>query len=415
MSGSVEVRDLGKRFARYDGPRASSIREAMRRGFRAAKVSDHFWAVRDVSFQVKPGEMLGIIGHNGSGKSTMLRIVGGVMRADTGSVVTTGSISGLLELNAGMHQELSGRDNVLIGGVIAGLSRRQIAARMDEIIAFAELEDFIDSPVRTYSAGMRLRLGFSVAIHTDPGVLLIDEVLSVGDLAFQAKCLDRIRRHRDEGSAIILITHDLSQVEKLCTDALWLRKGEVVAHGPPDVLSGEYRAAMAQQTRERTYSEMPDEISTGGIVLRAHENRFGSLEKKIDAVSLRDRSGAIVDAIETGAPLSIEVGFTEGGISAPIVSVTIATAEEIKCLDVNTEADEAILHDTGKKGVVRLELDRVDLAAGRYFVSVGIFPAGWEYAYDYHWHAYPLNITGSTEDVGKLSPPRRWTTNALEE
>lgn len=412
MSGSVEVCELGKQFARYDQQRAGSLREAMRRGFRPARITEQFWALRNVSFKVQPGEMLGVIGHNGSGKSTMLRMVGGVMHSDVGSVTTTGRISGLLELNAGMHPELSGRDNILIGGVIAGLTRKQISARMDEVIAFSELEEFIDSPVRTYSMGMRLRLGFAVAIHTDPGVILIDEVLSVGDLAFQSKCLDRIRRHRDEGSAIILITHDLTQVEKLCTDALWLRKGEVVAQGRPDVLVGEYRAAMARDSRQRTPPSMPETVTSTGTILRAHENRFGSMEKVIEAVYLQDQFSKGVCKIATGDALSIAVKFSGGSGPVPIVGVSIGTVDGVNMLDVNTESDNVAISSSDKSNIIRVDLDRVDLTAGSYFVNIGLFHPSWEYAYDYHWQAYPLTITGSHGPSGKLSPPRSWIASA---
>lgn len=409
MSGSVEVCNLSKQFARYGQPRAGSLKEAMRRGFRPARATENYWALRDVSFEVQPGEMLGVIGHNGSGKSTLLRMVGGVMRSDVGSVTTTGRISGLLELNAGMHPELSGRDNILIGGVVAGLTRKQITARMDEVIAFAELEEFIDSPVRTYSMGMRLRLGFAVAIHTDPGVILIDEVLSVGDLAFQAKCLDRIRRHRDEGSAIILITHDLTQVENLCTDVLWLRKGAVVGQGKPDVLVGEYRAAMARDSRHRTPPSMPETITSTGTILRAHENRFGSMEKVIENVCLEDQFSQCVREIATGDALSILIQFSGGGGPAPIVGLSIGTLDGVNVLDINTEGDNIAISSSGKSSIIRVDLDRVDLTSGSYFINIGLFHSSWEYAYDYHWQAYPLTILGSHGPPGKLSPPRTWT------
>ena len=412
MTGSVRARGLGKRFTRYDRERARTIKEHLLRGLNRARAQERFWAVREVSLNVAPGRMLGIIGHNGSGKSTLLRMIGGVMRPDTGAVETTGRVSGLLELNAGMHPELSGRDNILICGVVAGLTRREVMARMDEVIAFAELEAFIDSPVRTYSMGMKLRLGFAVAIHTDPGVLLIDEVLSVGDMAFQAKCLDRIRQHRDQGSAIILITHDLSQVTKLCTDAMWLRAGEIVARGEPEVLVGEYRAAMSSQTRERTPARLPETVTRGGTVLKINENRFGSLELEIGDVRLLDRQDHPLATIAAGDGLSIEVRFAAAADIRPIVGISIGTIDGEIRLDLNTLIDEVAMPDAEGLTSVRLDLDRVDLAPGEHFVNVGLFHPSWDYAYDYHWQVYPLTITDSIATGGVLSPPRRWLIGA---
>lgn len=408
MAGSVEVRNLGKRFVRYEQQRPRTIKEHMMQGLRRSRISDRFWALRDVNLDVRPGKMLGVIGHNGSGKSTLLRMIGGIMRPDVGTIRTSGRISGLLELNAGMHPELSGRDNILIGGVIAGMTRREVLARMDEIIAFAELEEFIESPVRTYSSGMRMRLGFAVAIHTDPGVLLIDEVLSVGDMAFQAKCLERIRQHRNQGSAIILITHDLSQVEKLCDDALWLRGGQIVGQGAPDVLVGEYRAAMAQQTRDRTPIDLPERVTSSGVALRVHENRFGSLELEIEEVSLRNRSGHPVRSVEAGSPLAVHVRLGGAAGLTPIVGISIGTADGENIVDLNTLTDEVVMPATTQGSSIRLELDRLDLAPGEYFVDVGLYHPSWDYAYDYHWRVYPLEVTDKVRTGGMMSPPRRW-------
>jgi lipopolysaccharide transport system ATP-binding protein len=408
MKGSVRASGLSKSFVRHDQQRPKTLKQHAMRGFRRGGVAERFWAVRDINFEVSAGRMLGVVGHNGSGKSTLLRMVGGVMRPDKGRVETSGKLSGLLALNTGMHAELTGRDNVLIGGVIAGLTRAEVQRRMDEIVRFAELEEFIDNPVRTYSTGMRMRLGFSVAIHTRPDVLLIDEVLSVGDMAFQAKCLDHVRRLKTDGCAIILITHDLSQAEKLCDEVLWMRHGEMVAKGAPEVVLGEYRVAMKRQTRERTPLDVPARATAGGAALQVNENRFGSLELEITEVKILDRAGFPTAEIESGAPLSVQIRFKGPPDLLPIVGVSIGSADGGEPVDLNTLDDEVSMQRTGEGGVIRLDLDRVDLTGGDYFVNVGLYHPNWDYAYDYHWRVYPLQVNSRWRTGGAVSPPRKW-------
>ena len=200
---------------------------------RDLKADEAFEALRGVSFEVAAGKTFGIVGRNGSGKSTMLKLIAGIGRPTSGDVKVHGRVSALIELGAGFHPEISGRDNVFINGMMLGLSKREIADRFDEIVAFAELEDFIDEPVKTYSSGMYMRLGFSVAINVDPDVLLVDEVLAVGDEAFTHKCLDKFADFRRRGRTVLLVTHSLDLVTRFCDEALWLDHGIARAHGDP--------------------------------------------------------------------------------------------------------------------------------------------------------------------------------------
>lgn len=239
MASAVEVRQLGKRFSRRRADRARSIKEAFFRGFRGVGPGAAFWALRNVTLEVGQGRILGIIGHNGAGKSTLLRMIGGIGRPDEGRIKVRGRVVGLMELGAGFHPDLSGRENVYVNGIVAGLMRSEVRRRFDAIVDFAELSDAIDSPLRTYSQGMRQRLGFAVVTHTDPDVLLIDELLAVGDQHFNRKCLDRIAHFRDKGCAVIIVSHQLASVRKLCDEAIQLRQGEIVARGPAaDVVLG---------------------------------------------------------------------------------------------------------------------------------------------------------------------------------
>jgi homopolymeric O-antigen transport system ATP-binding protein len=202
-----------------------------------------FMALNDVSFEVEQGECVGLIGSNGSGKSTTLALMAGVLKAQVGTVEVRGRVCPLLEIGAGFHPELTGRENILLNGVLLGLTRREVLAKMDEIIAFSELARFLDQPLRTYSSGMMARLGFSVAVHLDPEILLVDEVLAVGDLHFQAKCREKIADFRRRNITIVLVTHALEEVRRLCTRALWLDGGKLVAHGDPDVITAHYELA----------------------------------------------------------------------------------------------------------------------------------------------------------------------------
>ena len=243
MAG-IHVESVSKRFRLYAKDRPSTLQEVLVRGVRKLSVQEEFWALQDVSLEVAAGEMVGVIGRNGAGKSSLLRLAGGIGQPDRGRIVVDGRLGALIDLGAGFHPELTGRENVYMNGVISGLTRRQVSAILDEIVAFAELQEFIDSPVRTYSSGMQLRLAFAVAVHVQPEVLLVDEVLAVGDLGFQRKCLDRINELRSQGAAILFVTHDLVQVQQICNRVVWLNKGRVAAWGPAEEVVSAYRRSM---------------------------------------------------------------------------------------------------------------------------------------------------------------------------
>ncbi|MGH7230986.1 MAG: ABC transporter ATP-binding protein [Nitrospiraceae bacterium] len=232
MRTTIAVEGLGKQFRKYHHGRPWTFQEVFQRGLHRTKPIEHFWALYNISFTVPAGRMVGIIGGNGAGKSTLLRLLGGVGRPTEGRIQVDGRIDALLDLGAGFHPDLTGRENVFISGVINGLTRREVAQQFDSIVAFSELEEFIDFPLRTYSTGMQMRLAFAVATHTHPRVLLIDEVLAVGDLAFQRKCLDRIAEFKAEGCTIVLVSHDTGLVSQLCDEALWLHAGRLIDYGP---------------------------------------------------------------------------------------------------------------------------------------------------------------------------------------
>jgi lipopolysaccharide transport system ATP-binding protein len=238
---SITVDRVSKRYWLQPGPPAT-FQDAVRRVVSRIRQPEPFWALRDVSFQVAPGDAIALLGRNGAGKSTLLRLVCGLARPTTGTCRVEGAVAALLELGAGFHPQLTGRENLYVAGVVSGLRRREVAARFDEIVAFAEIRQFIDQPLRTYSTGMKMRLAFSVAIHTEPDILVIDEVLAVGDAAFQAKCADRIHAFLRRGKSLLLVSHNLDHVRTFCSRAIWLERGRGRADGPSLRVAEAYRA-----------------------------------------------------------------------------------------------------------------------------------------------------------------------------
>jgi lipopolysaccharide transport system ATP-binding protein len=409
MSDAIRVNGLAKQFRRYPADRPHTFKEVLTRGLRGLKPLEQFWALHDVSFSVAAGRMLGIIGGNGAGKSTLLRLIGGVGRPDRGSIQVRGRIGALLDLGIGFHPELSGRDNVFISGVIAGLTRRAVMQRFESIVAFAELQQFIDSPLRTYSTGMQMRLAFAIAVHTTPEVLLIDEVLAVGDASFQRKCLERIAQFKAEGCAIVLISHDTSLVRDLCDEALWLRAGRVAAHGSPEMVIEQYLDEQGAETRRRTPTDGPIVMTRGGTELRINDNRFGSLEMEIIDVRVLDRQGRPLTELHNGAALQVDIEYrAPRTMRAPIFGVTISREDGFICCDTSTVANGLSLKDLQGVGQISLCIERLDLAGGQYYVDVGVYEADWTYAYDYHWHVYPLQVHAQEGHQGILQPPARW-------
>ena len=251
---AIELEAVSKRFRLRTILPATTLKTAVverllgRRRDGGKRREPAFEALRDVTLTIRQGQTFGIIGRNGSGKSTLLKLMAGIYRPDAGCIRTFGRLAGLLELGAGFHPEFSGRENVFINGIVLGLSKREVRGRFDEIVRFAELEPFIDEPVRTYSSGMYMRLGFSVAIHTDPDILLIDEILSVGDESFRKKCLEKIADFQGRGKTLVLVSHDLPSVAGWCDEVAWLERGAVREQGDPPKVIEAYHRGLAGET-----------------------------------------------------------------------------------------------------------------------------------------------------------------------
>jgi lipopolysaccharide transport system ATP-binding protein len=242
---AVVVSNVGKSFRRYHPDRPATIQEAVAKGLHRMRHVERFWALSEVTFSAGQGRTVGIVGTNGSGKSTLLRLIGGVGRPDTGTITVHGRLGALLDLGAGFHPDLTGRENAILAGILNGLTRKQVLARLDAIVRFAEVEEALDNPTRTYSSGMQVRLAFSVAVHTDPDILLIDEVLSVGDIGFQRKCIERINAFKAAGCSILFVSHSAKTVQELCDDVIWLSQGRVVASGTAADVVRQYSESVA--------------------------------------------------------------------------------------------------------------------------------------------------------------------------
>ena len=422
MNPTVVVTNVGKTFRRYHPDRPATIQEAVAKGLRRMRSVERFWGLRDVSFTVGAGKAVGIIGSNGSGKSTLLRLIGGVGRPDTGRIDVHGAIGALLDLGAGFHPDLTGRENAVLAGILNGLTRRQVLERLDSIVAFAEVEKALDNPMRTYSSGMQMRLAFSVAVHTEPDILLIDEVLSVGDIAFQKKCLDRIAQFRASGCSILLVSHEGSMVRDLCDEAIWLRGGRLMAQGDAADVVRQYSAHMGFEDAPLTDSKPDDEPSypvvapppptvrtTHGDEVPLDEQRFGSMELAIGTVRVLDGEGQPVTEMQTGQPLQIEIGYsTTGRLVAPIFYSRILREDGIVCYNLTTQFSTLSLSAIQGRGCIALYIERLDLNRGRYVIDVGCYAQDWAYAYDYHLSDCSLVVRGDGVRDAVLNAPHRW-------
>ncbi|MGD9852486.1 MAG: ABC transporter ATP-binding protein [Nitrospirales bacterium] len=416
MDEVIVVTNLGKRFRQYHPDRPRSLRDFFIRGPRWAKPVEYFWALRKVNFRVLAGSTLGVIGRNGAGKSTLLQIIGGVSLPDEGRVQVHQRIRALLELGSGLPPDLTGRESVILSGVINGLTRHEVSQRFEKILSFSELEQFIDSPIRTYSTGMKMRLAFAVAVHTDPELLLIDEVLSVGDFGFQQKCFEKIAQLKKEGCTMVLISHETSKILELCDEAIWLQKGEIAAHGNPEMVVEQYIGAEWKETRRRTPETGPTISTPTGAALRLHDNRFGSLELQIAGVCFHNSKGLQIKEIASGDPLTLEIKFQSSQlIDSANVILTIRREDGLYCFDTYTLIDEAAMPKLGELGLIILTFERLDLVEGTYTFDVSLYHRNWDYAYDSHLHVYSLLVHNDTRSKGPFCPPHRWHIGKLGE
>ena len=408
----VNVEKVFKKFP-FEKRRPTSLTEALLHRIMGRYDRGHeFWALNDVSFSLEKGRVLGIIGHNGAGKTTLLRLIAGLGRPTSGKIHCSGKIGTLLELGSGFQAELTGRQNLITGGILTGLRKREVLEREEEIIAFAELEDFIDQPVRTYSSGMYLRLAFSTAILFDPDFLVIDEVLAVGDSRFQQKCLDRLHEFRINGKSIILVSHSMEQVAALCDEVLVLEEGRVAIHTDPQTAINHYHDLM----RQRTERKRQDLIITQKIppAISANQNRSGTGEATIESVNLYTPQKEPLDIVVDGQGVIIELSYSAMDVLSDMaLTLGIYSSANVQCFETSVSSVKSLLGSFPRQGSLYCHLKALPLFPGRYYINVGLFPPDWDYIYDYHWQMHTIDIRPrenmSSEVAGIVSIDFSWS------
>ncbi len=354
-NNAISVNSLSKNFRLYH-ERNRYIKAALLRGRRAKY--EEFWALKDVSFEVAHGSTLGIIGSNGSGKTTMLKCLTGIYTPEKGSIKIDGKLAALLELGAGFHPELTGSENIFLNGAILGMSKRDIQTKFSSIVEFAGLEKFIDTPVKNFSSGMVVRLGFSIASHVEPKILLIDEILSVGDQDFQRKSSEKIEEFRREGRTIVVVSHNLGLVQQLCKEVIWLDKGQVRQVGPAaDVIAAYTGGSYVNQTEK-------DENS---------RNRWGTGDARINSIELLNPNGTQAQVLESSAALQVRLQLSaHAKLESPILRVAITRLNGDVIWATSTQRGTNTMRVLDGAATATLSIDSIHLLEGTYYLSASI-------------------------------------------
>ena len=395
---AIKVENLSKAF-RVPHEKNTSIKGAALNMFRR-KNYETFEALKDINFEVKKGEFFGIIGRNGSGKSTLLKILAGIYVPDTGRVVINGKLSPFLELGVGFNPELTGRENLFLGGAILGLTRKEVEAKYDSIVAFAELEEFIDMKLKNYSSGMQVRLAFSLAINAHAEILLMDEVLAVGDTNFQAKCLTKFNEYREAGKTVILVTHDVAVVQKYCDRVVLLRNGKIAKIGKADEVSDEYTTQNILDEEKRL------RLSEGSNSRLANRGKTAEITK----VDFLDETGKSKNVFVTGEPLDIRI-YYKIYRSVPKINIGIGihAFSGGNVIGYNTQMDEYNI--APKSGHITLHFDKLLVLKGEYFMNVVCFGDNEVNYYDFKPKEKILKIYSvgkSGKYKGFLDIPHSW-------
>jgi ABC-type polysaccharide/polyol phosphate transport system ATPase subunit len=387
---AIVVDSLWKKFRIYH-ERNQYLKSTITKGKRA--LYEDFWALRDVSFEVPIGQTFGIIGANGSGKSTLLKCLAGILTPDKGSLTSTGRTAALLELGAGFHPDLSGRENISLNGAILGMTRREIENKFDNIVSFAGLEKFIDTPVKNYSSGMVVRLGFAIAINVEPEILIIDEVLAVGDEEFQQRCFQKIEDFRRDGRTIIFVSHGLGQVSQLCEKALWLENGTVRTIDTSYKVVAEYTGKSRQiQLPLQTVEELIPHSGEAVEVLE-EKNRWGSGEVRIDSVVIRNSRGEETVNVETGEGISINVNYSVlEPVEELVVGLRISHLHGVTMWGSNTKRSDYLIVRSGNTGIVTFHIDEFPLLEGTFDLTVAISDRSEVSPYDHRENFLRFNV-----------------------
>ena len=390
---AVVLDRVSKRYTIYRR-RAAGLKDRVvgrLRGLRDER--EEFWALRDVSLAIAPGETLGIIGPNGGGKSTLLQVIAGILQPDGGSAAVQGRVTSLLELGAGFSPDLSGRENIFLNASLHGLGRADIAPKIDRIVEFAELDRFIDMPVRNYSSGMYMRLGIAVAVHLDPEIVLIDEAFAVGDEAFQRKCLRKLKEFQDRGLTIVIVSHDLLLIERMATRTCLVWRGRIESAGAPTEVIGLYHALAAEH---------------GGV---AGEHRWGNGEVTIPRIETRDRNGRAATVFRTGEPLTVVMRYEAARrIEKPVFGLGVWHEAGTHLTGPNTRMGDCPIAFVEGAGEVQYHVPALPLLPGRYYLSVSAYDHDLVTAYDHRERVVVFTVVegGTDERFGYFTLAGSW-------
>lgn len=402
MTAAVRFDNVSKRFTlRHE--RARSFQEAALAFFQRRDNSrEELWALKEVSFAVERGKTLGIIGPNGSGKSTILKLITRILEPTSGRIDVHGRVSALIELGAGFHPDLTARENIYLNGSLLGFSRKEMKAKFDQIVEFSELEKFIDVPIKHFSSGMHMRLGFSVAIHVDPDVLLIDEILAVGDQAFQNKCLGKIAALKSQGVTILFVSHDLEAVRNLCDRAIWLEDGVIQEMGTVDRVIDCYLNNVTAFTEER----LGRQRRIGG-----NENRWGSGEVEITEVRFLDAEGRERRVFKTGEKMVVRLRYhAHTKVVQPVFGIAIYSSDGVHINGPNTKFSDYAVESVEGLGEIDYIVDMLPLLEGSYELSAVVYDHDCLHAYDHHHRMYSFIVQRGEvkERYGLIYMPCEW-------
>ena len=441
MPIAVEFNHVSKYFVKSH--RATSFRETVINLFsrqRGPRQAERLQVLDDVSFKLEVGQTIGFIGANGAGKSSLLKLIVGILQPTSGEIRVSGRIAALLELGAGFHPELTGRENIYLNGSIMGLSRNEVARKFDDIVAFSELEDFIDMPVKHYSSGMYVRLGFSVAVNTQPEILLVDEVLAVGDAAFQRKCMDRIYDIRRQGVTILMVSHGLDAITRLCNRLLWLKDGIIKADGDSRQVADQYLQWINQKDQERL-EKQADKKNRGSLEKQVETEAPEPLEKQADAedpapsdesqpvepriplrggtgeirvtsVDFLDVQGVAVQVLCTGDPLTIRLYYCATElVEHPVFGIGLYRDDDLHVTGPNTKISNMIIPVASGESYVDYVIDHLPLMAGRYELTVAVYDETLSHQFDGLHRAYSFSVQPRTvwDTLGVVHLPARWS------
>jgi len=395
-SHAIVVQELGKRFLlrkEQDRTLKGTLLGVLRGGgvLRGRGVRSDLWALKGVNFAVRKGETFGIIGANGAGKSTLLGVLAGTIRPTEGCTHVAGLISSLLELGAGFHPDLTGRENVYLNGSILGLPRATIDSKFDDIVRFAGLSEFIDSPVKHYSSGMYVRLGFSVAVEVDPDVLLVDEVLAVGDEVFKKKCLGKMAEFQQAGKTIVVVSHDLDTVKKICSRVMLLGEGRVLELGGAEAVVEEYKRLGLQQQ---------DDV---------FRREWGTRAAEITEVAILDEHGAPAERFRSGQTLRVRIRFdAHEPIADPVFGFSVADYQGKLCYGSNTEIAGIELGAIDGSGALELTIEPLNLMRGKFFLSLALHSRDHQHQYHRLDHAWTFWVISDSRAEGFVELPSTW-------